>query len=229
MGILRGEANRLHRLIEDLLTLSRLERGAAALDLEPQVLDALIAPVTASQVARAHLKQIDLRHEPNPNVPLVSVALGPMVQVLTNLIGNAVNYAPAGAVVTVSTRIDEARGGRYAAIRVHNTQPAIPEEDLPHLFERFYRGHAALSPARRAPAWAWRSAGRSSNGTTAGSTSKAALTQGRPSRFGWHWPTRSAQEPWDESAGEHHAVAVSRLAVLQGLLRQTHTGHTWVG
>ena len=144
MGILRGEANRLHRLIEDLLTLSRLERGAAALDLEPQVLDALIAPVTASQVARAHLKQIDLRHEPNPNVPLVSVALGPMVQVFTNLIGNAVNYAPAGAVVTVSTRIDEARGGRYAAIRVHNTQPAIPEEDLPHLFERFYRGRAAL-------------------------------------------------------------------------------------
>jgi PAS domain S-box-containing protein len=144
MGILRGEANRLHRLIEDLLTLSRLERGAAALDLEPQVLDALIAPVAASQAARAHLKQIDLRHEPNPNVPLVSVALGPMVQVFTNLIGNAVNYAPAGAVVTVSTRIDEARGGRYAAIRVHNTQPAIPEEDLPHLFERFYRGRAAL-------------------------------------------------------------------------------------
>jgi two-component system OmpR family sensor kinase len=144
MGILHSEASRLHRLIEDLLTLSRLERGAAALDLEPQVLDALIAPVTASHVARAHLKQIDLRHEPNPNVPLVSVALGPMVQVLTNVIGNAVNYAPAGAVVTVSTRIDEARGGRYAAIRVHNTQPAIPEEDLPHLFERFYRGRAAL-------------------------------------------------------------------------------------
>ncbi|MBF8257487.1 MAG: hypothetical protein HW375_2394 [Anaerolineales bacterium] len=138
MGILHSEASRLHRLIEDLLTLSRLERGAAALDLEPQVLDALIAPVTASHVARAHLKQIDLRHEPNPNVPLVSVALGPMVQVLTNVIGNA------GAVVTVSTRIDEARGGRYAAIRVHNTQPAIPEEDLPHLFERFYRGRAAL-------------------------------------------------------------------------------------
>ena len=144
MGILHGEAYRLHRLIEDLLTLSRLERGAAALDLEPQVLDALIAPVTASQVARAQLKQIELRHEPNPNVPQVSVALGPMVQVLTNLIGNAVNYAPAGAVVTVSTRIDEARGDRYAAIRVHNTQPAIPEEDLPHLFERFYRGRAAL-------------------------------------------------------------------------------------
>ena len=71
MGILHSEASRLHRLIEDLLTLSRLERGAAALDLEPQVLDPLIAPVTASHVARAHLKQIDLRHEPNPNVPLV--------------------------------------------------------------------------------------------------------------------------------------------------------------
>ena len=145
MGILHGEANRLHRLIEDLLTLSRLERGTVPLDLEPQVLDALIAEVTASQLARAHLKQIDLRHEPNPKMPLASVAHGPMVQVLTNLIGNAVNYSPAGAVVTVSTRMDEARGSYYAAIQVHNSQPAIPEEDLPHLFERFFRGQTALA------------------------------------------------------------------------------------
>jgi signal transduction histidine kinase len=143
MGILRGEAERLHRLIEDLLTLSRLERGTVALDLEPQVLDALIAEVTASQEARAHLKQIDLRHEPNPKMPLATVAHGPMVQVLTNLIGNAVSYSPAGAVVTVNTRVDEARGSRYAAIRVHNSQPAIPEEDLPRLFERFFRGQTA--------------------------------------------------------------------------------------
>jgi signal transduction histidine kinase len=144
MGILRGEAGRLHRLIEDLLTLSRLERGAVALDFEPQVLDALIAEVAVSYEARAHLKQIDFHHEPNPSVPLATAAHSPMVQVLTNLIGNAVNYAPAGAVVTVSTRVEEARGGRYAAIRVHNSQPAIPAEDLPHLFERFYRGRTGL-------------------------------------------------------------------------------------
>jgi signal transduction histidine kinase len=145
MGILRGEAERLHRLIEDLLTLSRLERGTVALDLEPQVLDALIAEVTASQEGRAHLKQIDLRHEPNPKMPLATVAHGPMVQVLTNLIGNAVSYSPAGAVVTVNTRVDESRGSRFAAIRVHNSQPAIPEEDLPRLFERFFRGQTALA------------------------------------------------------------------------------------
>jgi signal transduction histidine kinase len=144
MGILRGEASRLHRLIEDLLTLSRLERGDVALDFEPQVLDALIADVTESHGVRAHLKQIDLRHEPNASVPLVSVAHGPMIQVLTNLIGNAVSYSPAGAVVTVSTRLEEARGGRHAVIRVHNSQPAIPTEDLAHLFERFYRGRTGL-------------------------------------------------------------------------------------
>lgn len=122
----------------------RLERGAVALDFEPQVLDALIAEVMASHEARAHLKQIDLRHEPDPNMPLVSVAHGPMVQVLTNLIGNAVSYAPAGAVVTVGTRVDAARGARFAAVRVHNSQPAIPPEDLPHLFERFFRGRTGL-------------------------------------------------------------------------------------
>jgi signal transduction histidine kinase len=68
-----------------------------------------------------------------------------MVQVLTNLIGNAVSYSPAGAVVTVSTRVDESRSSRFAAIRVHNSQPAIPEEDLPRLFERFFRGQMALA------------------------------------------------------------------------------------
>jgi two-component system phosphate regulon sensor histidine kinase PhoR len=140
MRILRGEAGRLHRLIEDLLTLSRLERGSVALDLEPQVLDALIAEVVSSHEARSHHKGVELRHELNPGMPLAPVAHGPMVQVLTNLIGNAVSYAPPGAVVTVSTRQEDSRGTRYAAVRVHNSQPAIPEEDLPHLFERFYRG-----------------------------------------------------------------------------------------
>ena len=144
MGILHGEASRLHRLIEDLLTLSRLERGAVALDFEPEVLDALIAEVMASNEARAQVKQIDLRHEPNAHMPLVSVAHGPMIQVLTNLIGNAVSYSPVSAVVTVGTRLEKARGSRYAVIRVHNSQPSIPADDLPHLFERFYRGQTGL-------------------------------------------------------------------------------------
>jgi two-component system OmpR family sensor kinase len=143
MGILRCESSRLHRLIEDLLTLSRLERGSVRLDLEPQVLDAMIAEVLASLEARAHIKQIDLVHDPNADMPLAPVARGPMVQVWTNLIGNAIAYAPSGATVTVQTRPEKIRGGRYAAVRVHNSGPAIPEEDLPHLFERFYRGRAA--------------------------------------------------------------------------------------
>jgi signal transduction histidine kinase len=145
MGILHGEANRLHRLIEDLLTLSRLERGAVALDLEPQVLDALIAEVVAAQEAHALAKHVGLRHEPNALVPAVSVARSPMIQVLTNLIANAVNYSPPGAQVTVATRIESARGGSHAGIQIHNSQPAIPEEDLPHLFERFFRGQTALA------------------------------------------------------------------------------------
>jgi signal transduction histidine kinase len=143
MGILHGEAGRLHRLIEDLLTLSRLERGAVPLDLEPQVLDAMIAEVLASLEARAHIKHIELAHDPNPDMPLAPVAHGPIIQVLANLIGNAVAYSPTGGRVAVHTRTDKNRGRRYAAVRVHNAAPIIPEDDLPHLFERFYRGQAA--------------------------------------------------------------------------------------
>jgi signal transduction histidine kinase len=109
------------------------------------VIDGLISEVKASQEAHAHLKQIVLRHEPNPEVPPLAVAHGPMVQVLTNLIGNAVNYSGPGSTVTVTTRRESVRGGEYAAVRVHNNGPAIPDEDLPHVFERFFRGSAAVT------------------------------------------------------------------------------------
>jgi PAS domain S-box-containing protein len=142
-SVLKREAERLGRLIEDLLTLSRIERGLLPIRLEPHALDPLIAEVIAAHEARAEEKRLKLEHVLNPDLPVVLVGREPMLQVFTNLIGNAVAYAPRGGRVRVRSEISEHNHRPHIAVHVHNDGPPIPEEDLPHIFERFYRGKQA--------------------------------------------------------------------------------------
>lgn len=143
LGILKGEAGRLNRLIEDLLTLSRLERGGVPFEVEPYPLDPLAAEVVTALLPRAALKGQALVHEPNPKQPAALINRMQMSQVLTNLIGNAIAYTPQGGHITVSCHEAQVSGRDYVGVRVHNDGPPIDPEDLPHLFERFYRGRKA--------------------------------------------------------------------------------------
>ncbi|HEY45096.1 MAG TPA: PAS domain S-box protein [Anaerolineae bacterium] len=140
MQILRAESARLAHLIEDLLTLSRLERDRIPHGLEPHVLDALIAEILTAHQARAKDKSISMRHEFNPEVPPVYISWDQMVQVFTNLLSNALAYTYSGGNVTISSDLNEYAGEQHAVVRVHNDAPPIAPEDLPHIFERFYRG-----------------------------------------------------------------------------------------
>jgi GAF domain-containing protein len=143
MSILRDESDRLARLIEDLLTLSRIEQGGMPLDLRPYRLDTLVSEVLAAHEARARAKKITFVHEPNPHLPDIWLSREQMVQVLANLVANAVAYSPPGVRVSLSSRLGERRGDSFVALRVHNEGSAIPPEELPHVFERFYRGKMA--------------------------------------------------------------------------------------
>ncbi len=145
LGILKGEAERLRILIEDLLTLSRIERGKLPLEMEPHALDPLIAEVITAHAARATLKQVRFEYEPEPRLPVVWVSRAQIQQVITNLVANAVAYSPPGGVVEVRASPGDHRGQPHVLVRVHNSGPAISSEDLPHLFERFYRGRNARS------------------------------------------------------------------------------------
>jgi len=140
MGVLQNEADRLSTLIEDLLTLSRLDGDVESERKELHVMDALIAEVIDSQHARAEAKNILLQHELNPEVPAVMVNREQMIRVITNLMGNALSYTPPGGEVLLSSEYVNARKERQIALRVYNNGPAIPPEDRAHLFERFYRG-----------------------------------------------------------------------------------------
>jgi signal transduction histidine kinase len=68
------------------------------------------------------------------------VDMNRMMQVLDNLINNAIRYTPAGGTVTVSTERTEARGRDWAIITVTDTGMGIPQSELPHVFDRFFRG-----------------------------------------------------------------------------------------
>jgi PAS domain S-box-containing protein len=140
MGVLQNEANRLSTLIEDLLTLSRLDGDVESERKELHVIDALIAEVIDSQQARAEAKNILLRHELNPEVPAIMVNREQLIQVITNLLGNALSYTPSGGHVLLSSEYLNARKEPHISLQVYNNGPVIPSEDRAHLFERFYRG-----------------------------------------------------------------------------------------
>ncbi len=135
--ILEREAKRLTHLIEDLLTLSRLEQGNLAFTLEPQILDSLLDEVCQAHAVWAAKKGVHLIHEPNPETPAVPVDYTQMMEVFTNLMANAIAYTPEGGQIRcVASLILPAE----MVVTFSNTGPPIPQEDLPHIFDRFYRG-----------------------------------------------------------------------------------------
>ncbi|MBM3121092.1 MAG: GAF domain-containing protein [Chloroflexi bacterium] len=140
MGVLKSESVRLGRLIEDLLMLSRLERGMIGLELEPHPLDALLAEVLVAQLPTAMARAVQVTHEPNLNLPVALVSRTQILQVFTNLVANAIAYTHSEGHVRVSTAGRSVDGRPFVGASVFNDGPPIESDDLPHIFERFYRG-----------------------------------------------------------------------------------------
>ncbi|MGD2144386.1 MAG: HAMP domain-containing sensor histidine kinase, partial [Anaerolineae bacterium] len=96
--------------------------------------------VVASHQPRAQELGLTLEHRSTGPGPESFVDRQRMAQVLDNLIGNAVRYTPAGGTATVSTGRTEAEGRVWATVTVADTGMGIPHEELPHIFDRFFRG-----------------------------------------------------------------------------------------
>jgi two-component system sensor histidine kinase BaeS len=140
---IRMEAGRLSRLVDDLQELSRVESGSYRLDLHPVTLSALVE-TTAKRLSRQFdAKQITLTRHLSPDLPLVLADEDRLTQVLTNLLGNALAYTPAGGKVTVTA----IKVGGEAQVSVEDDGIGIPPESLPHLFDRFYRVDLSRSRA----------------------------------------------------------------------------------
>ncbi|CAN5790788.1 phosphate regulon sensor histidine kinase PhoR [soil metagenome] len=135
IDIIERNAERLQRLVEDLLDLSRIEARELRLNVEPLNLATFVPHVLELLRERASKKQITLRAEVDESLPPARLDRRATEQILTNLVENAIKYSPDGARVVVSAK--EQKGAIRVA--VSETGPGIAERHHPRLFERFYR------------------------------------------------------------------------------------------
>ena len=129
------EADRLARLVDDLQELSRVEGGAYSLDIRPITVSTLVQTALKRFSPQAQTKQIELRTDLPSDLPPILADQDRITQVLTNLVGNALQYTPQGGQVTIQA----VRLGDEIHVSVMDTGIGIPAEHLPHLFTRFYR------------------------------------------------------------------------------------------
>jgi two-component system, OmpR family, sensor kinase len=135
-----GESERLGRLINDLLTLARADEKQVVLDYEPVRLDLLALDVAATMMPLAVERGIELRVEGLIPVTVLGDTAR-LIQVMIGLVDNALTYTDAGGMVTLSVE----GNGTMAHFVVRDTGIGIAPEDIPHIFERFYRADPARS------------------------------------------------------------------------------------
>jgi PAS domain S-box-containing protein len=133
--IVRRAADRMNRMIQDLLDVKRMESGRLTTDLKPEDPGFLINDTIDMLRPLAAGSTIRLETDIEQNLPLVLADAARVQQVLSNLVGNAVKFTPRDGLITVCAERHDAEV-RFAVI---DTGPGIPAEQLPHIFGRFWQ------------------------------------------------------------------------------------------
>jgi len=134
-----SEVDQLTQLVEELTELSRIETGKAELKKEPIDLNKLVEEVIAQLSPQAERQQLSISREFATNLPSVLADKDRVRQVVTNLVHNAIKFTPGGGRITITSRAPEGS----VVVHIADTGIGIPEEDLPRVFERFYKGDKA--------------------------------------------------------------------------------------
>jgi two-component system sensor histidine kinase BaeS len=133
------ETQVLNRLVDDLRTLALAESGALQLKKEAIDLAELIYETTSIFRSQAEAAGVSLVVQTTGELPLLRLDANRMHQVIGNLIANALRYTPAGGSVQVRCELSSVEGERKAVFSVSDTGRGISPEDLPHVFDRFYK------------------------------------------------------------------------------------------
>lgn len=135
LSVIQNNTGRLIALINDLLDISRIETGRVRFEPTPVKLGEVIAGVVEAMAARAQERGLTLTYEVDAGLPEVMGDRDRLYQVLTNLVGNAINYTPEGSVTVEAANVDMA-----VQVSVRDTGVGIDPEDISRIFDRFYRG-----------------------------------------------------------------------------------------
>ncbi|MBV9710270.1 MAG: sensor domain-containing protein [Ktedonobacteraceae bacterium] len=141
LNVVHREAERLSALVEDLLSLARMDADELHLDVVPISAGEVVEEVyvTMAPLARRE-RHVTFIREVAPMLPLVLADRQRLVQILLNLIRNAITYTPQGGIVSITV---ERADDDYLALVVADTGIGIPNDDLERVFERFYRTDAS--------------------------------------------------------------------------------------
>ncbi|AKJ04446.1 Circadian input kinase A [Archangium gephyra] len=132
---IRKAVDRANRLIQDLLDVARMEAGRLSVDRGPEQTAPVVKEAAELHRSLAEEKSIQLTATVPEDAPAVFADRDRVLQILSNLLGNALKFTPVGG--QISLRAEPA--GRMMRFSVSDTGPGIPEEDLPHLFEPFWQ------------------------------------------------------------------------------------------
>lgn len=131
----RQDSDRLYRVIEDLLDISRIESGRAELQLEPVNVEDLVLQVTDKMRSAFLDRKITVHLKVAPEVPRVLIDPTRFQLVFDNLLNNALKYTPSGGEVTIAARPEDG----MVSFTVEDTGIGIAPEYLPRIFEKFFR------------------------------------------------------------------------------------------
>lgn len=132
------ETRVLSRLIDDLRMLTLAESGALKLQKEPTDLVTLVSETVASFRVQADTADIELRADVASDLPTLELDPARIRQVLENLIANALHFTPRGGRVSVQCSVDSNQS-KVVTLSVSDTGSGIAPDDLPHIFDRFYK------------------------------------------------------------------------------------------
>lgn len=134
LGRAKSNVDRLNRLINDILDLAHLESGKTTINIKSEDINKTIQSVVGTQEAVARAKGLSLKVSLDDQVPVLAFDPDKIVQVLNNLISNAIKFTPSGGITVSSINCPQSN---YVEVRVEDTGYGIKEEDIAKLFEKF--------------------------------------------------------------------------------------------
>jgi two-component system, OmpR family, sensor histidine kinase VicK len=141
LRVVESETDRMARLVRDLLHLSQLDHGSANWDVQSHEVPLLVEECLARLAVPVERKQLKMNRVFQPGTPLGLFDRDKLQQVVINLLANAIEFTPSNGEITVTVRGE----GTMVWVAVKDSGIGIPKEDLPRIFERFYRVDKARS------------------------------------------------------------------------------------